>query len=291
MKVTQMSTYRSIQYNLDKNSNTLNELYTQSATGKQLQRSSDDPSAIGPVLSSRSQIERSDRNLESIASTQDDLNILDSYLDSAENLLVRAKEIAISGINGALSAEDMQTLADEVTYLQTAMLDIANAKVDSKYIFSGYAEFTKPFSGDPVAYNGSSDHQLVEISPGQSVQNNLTGDELFMSPTDIFATLDNLETALRSGDPNSVEVELDNLSVASEQVLGKRAKMGNINSHLDDVATVTLNVKLQMQEKLSRYEDADLVEVLSEITQAEQAFEAALTVSARVSQLSILDYL
>ncbi|SDZ80024.1 flagellar hook-associated protein 3 FlgL [Desulfuromusa kysingii] len=291
MKITQMATYRSLQYNLGKNSDSLNKLYEQAATGKQLERASDDPSGLSPLFSSRTQIETSDRYLETIATTQDNLDIVDGYLDSAESLLVRAKEIAIYGVNDSLSDEDMQTLAAEVVQLQSALLDIANAKVDSKYIFAGYAETTLPFSGDPVVYNGTDDHKLVETSAGQTVQTNLTGNEVFMEPVDMFAVLSDLEAALSSADGDAVEAELDNLEAVAEQVRSKQSEMGNINSHLDDVSSLTENIKLQMQERLSSYEDADIVAVMTGITQAEQAYEAALSVSARVSSLSILDYL
>ncbi len=161
MKVTQMSTYRSIQFNLDRTSDDLNQLYLQASNGKNLQRPSDDPASIGPILSSRTQIVTSDRYMDTIAGTQDGLNVLDGYLDATENLFVRAKEITVYGINGALSPEDSQALADEVAQLKTELFDIANANVDGKYIFSGYAENTPPFSGDPVVYQGTSDHKLV----------------------------------------------------------------------------------------------------------------------------------
>ncbi len=291
MKVTQMSTYRSIQFNLDRTSDSLNQLYLQASNGKRLQRPSDDPSAIGPVLSSRTQIVTSDRYMKTIASTQDGLDILDGYLDGTETLFTRAKEIAVSGLNGALSAEDLQTLADEVDQLQTELMDIANAKVDDKYIFAGYAETTQPFSGNPVVYNGTSDHKLVEVSSGQTVQTNLSGDELFMGPINLFQALDDLKTALNTSDTSALSTQLDTLEGAAEQVRGKRSEMGNINAHLDDVSSMTSELKLQMQERLSRYEDADLSEVLTDMTRTEQAYEAALSVSARLSKLSILDYL
>ena len=67
--------------------------------------------------------------------------------------------------------------------------------------------------------------------------------------------------------------------------------MGNINSRLDDMTTMLENLQLQMEERLSSYQDADLVEVMSGITQAELAYESALNVSSRLSELSILDYL
>ena len=291
MKVAQMSMYRTIQQNLNRSSNNMNDLYLQASTGSKLMTASDDPSAVNQVLGSRTEIAVSDRYLETIAETQDQLDILDGYLDSVETILVRAKEISVASINGSLSDQDLATYADEVTELKAALLDIANAKVDGKYIFSGYAENTLPFSGDPVVYNGTSDHQQVEISTGQTVQNNLTGDELFTTPVDIFSVLSDLEVALGNSDTSALEVSLTDLESAADQARGKRSEMGNINERLDDVSALMENLQLQMQERLSSYEDADLVEVMTGITQAEQAYEAALSVSARVSQLSILDYL
>lgn len=291
MKVAQMALYRTIQQNLNRSSSNMNDLYLQASTGSRLSRASDDPSSISPVLSSRTEIAVADRHLDTIAETQDRLDILDGYLDSAESILVRAKEITVASINGSLSDQDLETYADEVNELQAAMLDIANAKVDGKYIFSGYAEKTLPFSGDPVVFNGTSNHIMVEISTGQTVQSNLTGDELFTTPNNVFSFLDDLKNALNSGDTTALETSLEDLEGAADQVRGKRSEMGNINNRLDDVSTLAENLKLQMQERLSTHEDADLVEVMSGITQAEQAYEAALAVSARISQLSILNYL
>ena len=49
--------------------------------------------------------------------------------------------------------------------------------------------------------------------------------------------------------------------------------------------------KIDLKAILSRYEDADAIEVFNDIVQQESAFQAALSVTGRVSQLSILDYL
>lgn len=291
MKVAQMSLYRTLQYNLDKSSTNMTDLYLQATTGKKVIDASDDPSAIGSIFGSRSEITVSDRYLETISETQADIDILDGYLDSAENIMARAKEIAVAAGNGSLSEEDLATYADELSQLQGALLDIANTQVDGKYIFSGYAEDTAPFSGDPLTYQGTSDHRMVEISAGQTVQTNLTGAEVFGSPVDCFGIFADLEAALSAGDTSGLDTSLEDLEAGAEQIRSKRSEMGNINSRLDDVATMVENLQLQMEERLSGYEDADLVEVMSGISQAEQAYEAALSVSSRLSQLSILDYL
>ena len=208
MKVTEMSMFRTLQSNLAKSSSNLNDLYLQASTGSKLIDASDDPSAIGSVFSSRTSIATSDRYLETISETQDGIDILDGYLDTAEEIMVRAKEIAVAAQNGSYSDSDLETYADEVVELQQELLDIANTRVDGKYIFAGYAEDTEPFSGDPVVYNGTSDHKMVEISSGQTVQTNLTGDELFTSPYDCFSILSDLETALNNSDTTALNNSL-----------------------------------------------------------------------------------
>jgi len=51
------------------------------------------------------------------------------------------------------------------------------------------------------------------------------------------------------------------------------------------------DVQIDLQMILSRYQDADAIETFAEITKQETAFQAALSITAKVSQISILDYL
>ena len=48
---------------------------------------------------------------------------------------------------------------------------------------------------------------------------------------------------------------------------------------------------IDLKQILSRYEDADAIESFNAIVQQESAFQAALSVTGKVSQLSILDYI
>jgi flagellar hook-associated protein 3 FlgL len=291
MKVTEMSMFRTLRNNLSTSSSNLNDLYLQAATGSKMIDASDDPSAIGSVFNSRTSIATSERYLETIGETQDALDILDGYLDSAEEIMVRAKEITVAAKNGAYSDSDLGTFADEVEELQAQLLDIANAKVDGKYLFAGYDEYNTPFSGDPVTYTGTSDHKMVEISSGQTIQTNLTGDEVFEGSNNSFTALSHLVTALRTGDEMALDTSLTDLENAADQIRSSRSEMGNTNSRLDDVSSMLENLKLQMNERLSSYQDADLVEVMTGISQGELSYESALNVSARLTELSILDYL
>lgn len=212
MKSTQATTYRTLNAELGSINNKLEDLRTQAATGKKINRPSDDPAAIRPVLSARTQIRASERFISSMSTSLDRLDNQDTYLDQVENLLVSAKETTINAINGAMSDADLDTLADKIGYIKTEMMSVANSQVGGQYIFAGFQEDTAPFTadGDQISYNGDSNVKRLETAPGEYVETNLNGAELFMGMSDkdgdgvleqtginMFDLLTDLERAIR----------------------------------------------------------------------------------------------
>ena len=203
MKVTDNSTYRLMQTNLDRITNDLLALRNQGATGLKLNKASDDPGAIRPVLTTRSQLQQNNRYMETMGLASDKMAATDGHLSQVENVLVRAKEIAINAVHSGLGTTDLATLADEVAQLRNQLLDTANAVIDGKYIFAGYQEDTKPFTENPAydpdlydvndvttwpyVYNGDHNPTQLEITPGELLEANLTGNELFLGITNEIA--------------------------------------------------------------------------------------------------------
>lgn len=285
------TTYSALQKNLSKDSTALNQLYIESSTGLKVSKASDDPSAVASIISCRSTIVQNDRYVENCKQVQDNLSNSEVSIDSVNDILTRAQEIAINGVNGTLSDADKATLADEVSQMRSALLDLANTQIDGKYIFAGYNDQTKPFTGDPVVYNGTDDSQLLEISPGTTVAKNITGKDLFMEPTNLFTTLENLQNALTSGDATTISNQLADINAASEQVSSQLSFLGNTSSRMDDIISMHENATLTVKSTLSDKQDADLAEVLSEVNKMETALQATMQVTARVSKLSLMNYL
>ena len=96
---------------------------------------------------------------------------------------------------------------------------------------------------------------------------------------------------MRANDPDAIEAELSNLQNGTDQIRLERGKTGNIAAKVDRATGNLQDAQITLQETLSRYEDADIVGAITNMTQQENALEAALQVAAQVSQLSILDYL
>ncbi len=311
MRATQTTTYRSLQAFLDRTSDRLATLQLQAATGKRINRPSDDPTAISPVLSARTQIMTSDRYVETIESGLDRTDGADGYLDSIENTLVRIKEIGIATVNGALSSEDMQTYANEVHYLRESLLADANAEIDGKYMFSGFSEKTQPFSlnpnypatdPNPVTYNGDYGALEFEIAPNELIEMNLTGNSLMLGDfdndgatdagaVDIFALVTNLEEELRANNPTGITALLDPIEDGANQIRSQRSLKGNVGRRLEVARDHMEQIKIDMEKFRSRFEDADILETITEMQQQQQSFEAALNVTGKVSELSILKYI
>lgn len=259
------TTYRSLQTNLSTTSTKLNQLYVTSSTGIAVAKASDKPSAVSSIVNGRSDIVKTERYVENCKHVQDNLATSEIHIDAVEELMTRAKEIAVAGANDSLSETDKATLADEVGKLRQELLDLANTQVSGKYLFAGYNDESQPFAGSPVAYAGTGDHQMIEISPGATVAKNITGEELFMSPVNLFATLEDLEAALTGGDSTSVTAMLTPLEDAAEQVRTQLSSLGNIGARMDDMIGMHENALLVVESTLSRHQDADLTEVLAGI--------------------------
>lgn len=306
----------------------LEELRNIGSTGKKLNRPSDNPAAIRPVFDTRKQISNVDRDLTTMGQAVDSMQSTDGYLDHIENIMQRAKEIMTNSVNGSLNDQDRITLADEMAQLRQQLLDTSNAVVNGKYIFGGYQTDTVPFvvnqnydpttyvatdsSTWPVLYQGDQNATSLEITSGEQVQVNLTGNDLFLGsstwdPTtstnnqtstgrfDLFNELTKAEAALRDPNPTTrdpaMQQSLSNLEGAADQNRRLRSQLGNRANLVQTTINDQQGVITDLKQILSRYQDADAIEAFNNITQQETAFQAALSITGQVSKLSILDYI
>lgn len=322
MKATQGTTYGLLGSRLNDITQQLEELRNIGATGKKLNRPSDNPAAIRPVFNTRKQISNVDRNLNTMGQALDTMQATDGYLGSVENIMQRAKEIMTNAVNGSLNDQDRITLADELSQLRKQLLDTSNGMVNGKYLFAGYNVTTQPFTETspynpisykyddpatwPVQYKGDNNATFLEITTGQEIQVNLTGSELFfgaanLDPTDpqpesgrynLFNELTNAEALIRKNDdPVAMQESLDNLEGAADQNRRLRSQLGNRANLVQTTMNDQQGVNTDLKQILSRYQDADAIEAFNAITQQETAFQAALSITGKVSQLSILDYI
>lgn len=318
MKATMGMNYRALSSELQNISNRLFDLRQQAATGKKFNKPSDNPAAIRPLLHYRIRIEMANRYMNHMTIAQGDMKLLDSELNYVEDIMVRAKELGVNALNETNNDEDRKTYADHIGSLFDELLQTSNRQINGQYIFAGYQDKTLPFTKNstydpdaynsddsstwPVIYHGDSMVKSIEIAYGKRIQIGLPGNELFLGRgnedqpantegMDLFAVLKNFENAILENDRAKMTEGLENLEKAAEQARRLRGQMGNKALRIEKASEQLSEASIEFKQIISSHEEADILDVYSRLVQQETAFEAALNVSARVSKLSILDFM
>lgn len=294
MRATLTTSYRAMVANLTRQNTKLEGLRNQAATGKKMVKPSDDPAGIRPVLNARTLIRNSERFLLTMGKAGDRLDNLDTQMERLSDLMARFQESVVAAGNGAASTQDLAIYGGQIKLLKEELLAIANVKVDGKYIFSGFAEDVKPYDGNPGSYFGDNGTIEFEVAPGEKVKTNLTGPQIFGDPgsgKDMWQLLDDVAAALMGGNASAALSELGNVELAAEKVRASRSEMGNIAARVEQAMISMEDTRIDMKAILSRYEDADLIDTITNLTLQETGFKGALEVTTRISQLTILNYL
>ena len=265
------------------------------SSGQKLNSISEDPAAVASLIGNRMQSSATDQFLQNISNLRSSLQVADSTLNSVILALTRAISLGTEGANGTLTLEDRQAIAEEVKGLQDQLLSLANTSFQSVYLFAGTAVTSLPFTADAsstsgVSYVGNTGVNAVEITEGQAVPVNLPGSQIFTQPgNDVFQALHDLAQALDSG--GDIEGATQEVQQAFNFVNTQRSFYGSTLARLNTAELFLNQEKLELSTSESNLLGADMAEAASNLVQAENTLNATLAAGARISQLSLLDYL
>lgn len=117
-------------------------------------------------------------------------------------------------------------------------------------------------------------------------------DPISESPgVNIFGTLKGLEVAMRTNDKEAIQDSLETLDSAINQVVLARSEVGArvmaVNNTMDSLQKAIVDNK----GVASQLEDADVVQVVSDINKTESTLRATLETSGKLIQPTLLDFL
>ena len=279
-------------------------------------------SQLGGTLERLEGFKRAVSNITGMLTFQDDV------LSQANELLVRAKEIAAQGANETNSETERAALAEEVFQLRDEMVSLANSKYLGSYIFSGNATDTPAYSAAAYTEGGSAaskeryvyttalgcdDTRSVEISDGLSLQVNTPGNLIFDNAIQALErlgrSLQGYATTPASGAPDgggsaysmpadfSVQTEdirdaMELLDTARESdIEPQRVNLGGRLKRLETAKSLLEMNITSAKLVLSDLRDADIVDSATNLSMAQTALEASLTVTMQTLNMTILDYL
>ena len=272
----------------------LNEVRQQEATtGLRVSRASDDPSGASTVINNDADQAAVEQSRDNLAVGIAELSAADTALDQASELLIKAKEIALSMANGNISASERKAAAIQISQLRSELIALGNTKHNGKYIFSGYETSTAAFTSAGV-YAGDTNARQIWATPTMKLQASVTGSEAFTAAggIDIIAALQTLSTALSANNLTGIAQGLDTMTNGQQQVLSARTKAGLYAGRMIELDSMLQDRKLDLSRNRANIADADITETLSELARAQQALNTTVQVSARVlASLTLVDKL
>lgn len=296
MRVTQGMLHSQLLRNLSNNMKRMDGLQLQMATGRKINKPSDDPVGVTYSLRYRSELEANDQFQRNLNSLNTYLEYIDSLLDQAGDVLHRLRELSVRAANGTNPQAAMDSIKSEVLELRAQMVDIANSQMNGKYLFNGQKTDVPPYPDADAAASAVTDSYEIyfEVGAGVMIPTNVTGNEVFGYPADadnIFRIFDDVIQALEVSDFDTVSSAMDRMNSRLDKLLAIRSEVGARTNRSDLIESRLKDMEVNITTLLSRTEDADMAELIMKLKLDENVYQASLSAGARVIRPSLVDFL
>ncbi len=296
MRVTNRMLVDNVLKNINNNLARLQKLEYQQSSGLVVSRPSDDPIRVTQALYMRSNLSEQQQHIKNMEDAKNWVDVSDSALDNASQIIHRANEIAINGANGTLPKEARDALADELDELIEHLVQVANTSHAGRFIFAGTETTTISFEAIKdadgkiiqVDYKGNGNVLNWEVSPDVTLDVNRPGDEVFGN---IFETLIDLSKDLRDANIGGINDAIKDLNTELDNNLSYRAVYGAKYRRMEMAIAQAKASENNVTELLSNLEDINLAEINMLLSMQSYIYQASLMTGAKVLQPSLVDFM
>jgi flagellar hook-associated protein 3 FlgL len=275
---------------------------SQIATGRRIERGSDDPAAAAQLRSVARREALATVEGDNAARLGQDLAAGAEEVEAVSALLQRARELAVQAANTPTGPDGRRAIAFELAQLTEELFTRANAvSLTGEPLFAGLssgAAFTRDAAGN-VTYAGTPESGAVPIAPGTAIERGLPGSEVFEfelngTPTSAFAVLGGLAAALQggAGDPVAAAgAAIAGIDAALDTTNRAVTILGTRMAWTEQVEAQQADRRVALAERRSRVGDTDIADAIARLQQSLTALEASQSAFARVSSLTLFDAL
>ncbi|UOK57791.1 flagellar hook-associated protein FlgL [Bacillus sp. OVS6] len=292
MRVTQSMLAGSSLRNLSKSYEKMGTYQDQLATGKKINRPSDDPVVAMKGMHYRTNLTEVEQYQRNISEAYQWMENSEAGIEQGTQVLQRVRELMVQASNGTNGPEDLKAIGAEIKQLKQDLVGSANTQVAGNYIFNGTQTKEAPVTlnaDGTVSVNIDKSSFEIEVSKGVQLKANINSDNVFSE--DLFAVMGSIEKALSSGDASGLDGLLSDLDDKMDSMSAERAELGARYNRLELIEDRVGKQEIVSTRILSENEDADLEKVIMDLTAQESIHRAALSVGARIIQPTLMDFL
>ena len=300
MRVTSNMSADNSLYNIQQGRARLDRLQELTSSGSNVNKPSDDPINSRLLLDIGDKLRTGDQYLSNIKKSTTWQQFTNTALTGMSEIMRLAKQQAATITSGTNDATVRQNAVSQLQALKQQMVDMGNMQLGDQYIFGGAINSTKPFSGTAPYYAGDETALNVEIGNDTTQQMNIPGNQLLTADTavsqpygttNIFKAFDDLITAVNANDVPGIQAGSQALEDGSKQINNAQSDVAARLTRLDTMTKLNENTKNTLETVYGNTQNVDYAKLAVQLNQQKIAFEASLSATAKLSQLSLLDYM
>ncbi|MCJ0702103.1 flagellar hook-associated protein 3 [Frigoribacterium faeni] len=286
----QMSSLRAQQH-LMSSKTRVAESQDRASSLQRIGRPSDDPTGAAEAMRVK--------NLQAAAAQQsrnaDDgdgwLSTADGALSAADSIMAKVRQLTLQGANtGATGPAALEAIAIELEGLKKDLLGTANTSYNGRSVFAGTSDAGVAWTDDYTHTGSESGTVVRRVGPETTVRVDADGRTAFGTGDDsVFRLIDDIVTDLRGG--VNVSAHLADIDTRVGDLRGVQSSVGASHAQLLRAKDTLMDTKVGLEAQRSGIEDLDLGQAVLELKLQENSYQAALAVTARVVQTSLMDFL
>lgn len=307
MRISTANAFESSLSTLQRRQQALSTAQEQLTSGKRVIKPSDDPAAAAQAERALAKLARTEAQLRAIDTSRNAMQLSESALGHAGELVQQARELLLSAGNGSYTDADRRTIADAIRGLRDDLLAVANRSDGAgRYLFGGQGADGPPLLDSPggVTYAGASGQTMSAV--GEASPLSLDGRAAWLQAADpanpgtslsVFDVMDRVVGELLTPGRTAAQVAqgvsdgLGDFDAGAQHLSAWRARTGEAMRRIDSIGERLSQTKLDAQQERSEAEDLDMLKAISDFQNQQTGYDAALKTYSIVQQMSLLKYL
>ncbi len=264
-------------------------------TGRRLSVPSDDPAAMRRTVEGHAEVAHLDaygRTSSAVAARQ---AVMDSVLTDVVDQLTEALTAATSARGSTVAQPTRDAAALKLAGIRDAIVADLNTSFQGARLFSGTESNTAAYTrvGGVWTYGGNASAATMEVAPGRVSATTVDGRAIAQGAdaTDILTEIDTLIASIQAADDVGVGNGIAALERAFTRATTVQTRLGIDMQALEEGRQQVVADRLAASKRLSSDEDTNMAAAITEMSQADTAYRAALQATSLSARVSLLDYL
>jgi len=283
--------------NLNWLENQINVTTQQISSGIDVNQPSDNPGAVGSILSVQEAIDHAKQVQTNLSRENTVASTADAALQTANGILNQLVSIAAEGATGTATADTRTALGQQVQELEQQLVSLSDTTVQGNYVFGGDNPTTAPYTFDgtnpPVAGVAKPTNTgVIRDVYGNAIIPIPTAQQIFDSPSgSVFQAVDALRVALQTNNQPNVLAATTPLKTAAEQLNLGAESVGATEDWIGNASTAASQYVTALQTQLSGLHDTDVAAASTQLTLDQTAYQAAISAQANLPRKTLFDFM